>query len=99
MVSTVENFHFLEVFSSNESDGAKTEPQDKKETQKPKFAAVTLESSDDAEGDEGFKYSCSFCNQKFKRKERLDRHIFTHTNEVRYHASCHYDLSSGFRLF
>lgn len=29
-----------------------------------------------------FKFVCKFCNKSFKRKDRLDRHIFTHTKKV-----------------
>lgn len=29
------------------------------------------------------KYMCSFCEKDFKRKDRLDRHIFIHTGIVR----------------
>ena len=31
------------------------------------------------------KYKCTFCNERFKRKDRLDRHIFIHTKEVKNH--------------
>lgn len=29
------------------------------------------------------KYSCEFCNEVFARKDRLDRHRFTHTKKVK----------------
>lgn len=29
-----------------------------------------------------FKYKCNFCEQPFKRKDRLDRHLFIHTKQV-----------------
>lgn len=30
------------------------------------------------------KYFCKFCKFGFRRKDALDRHIFHHTNEVRF---------------
>lgn len=35
-----------------------------------------------AEESEKPNYSCSFCGESFNRKDRFDRHLFTHTNEV-----------------
>lgn len=29
------------------------------------------------------KYSCEFCNEVFARKDRLERHRFTHTKKVK----------------
>lgn len=29
-----------------------------------------------------FKYVCTFCDDSFKRKDRLDRHLFSHTKKV-----------------
>lgn len=68
MVSTVDNFHYLEVFSSNESDGVKIDPQDEKKASKPKFAAVISESSDDAEGDGGFNIRAAFATRSSSGK-------------------------------
>lgn len=34
-------------------------------------------------GVETFKYSCSVCDEFFKKKDLLDRHMFKHTGKVR----------------
>lgn len=28
------------------------------------------------------KYQCTFCHERFRNKDSLDRHVYHHTNEV-----------------
>lgn len=40
------------------------------------------------------KFKCKFCKESFRRKDRLDRHVFSHTGEVFIQTSKSYQESS-----
>lgn len=82
MVSLIDHYNVTVSLQAEEQLEANKVFKDPEKSRNPKTPVESEESSSEDEIRK-FTYKCSFCKESFKRKDRLDRHLFKHTGKVR----------------
>jgi hypothetical protein len=82
MVSSIDSLHLSSPLSCKVNNETVKEAKDGNKKLKKQGRKSRNNSVDRKSAKGKLILPCQFCNEVFNRKDRLDRHIFTHTKEV-----------------